>query len=104
MNANNRKGVACISAGRAENRRTGTQQGLPSFATIRVHRRINAFCLLAALVLASSCGTAPKKAQAPSGGKYYLDDGPPESIPDNLASIPDAVPRSLPGCLFTTGT
>lgn len=28
-----------------------------------------------------------------SGGGYYLDDGPPDNPPANLASIPDAVPR-----------
>jgi rare lipoprotein A len=47
--------------------------------------------MLAAVLLAS-CGTAPKKAETPSG-KYYQDDGPPESVPDNLAQLPDAVPR-----------
>ena len=50
--------------------------------------------LLVALAVAG-CGTAPKKAQAPSG-KYYADDGPPETIPDNLALVPDAVPRDEP--------
>jgi rare lipoprotein A len=50
--------------------------------------------LLLALLLAA-CGTAPKKAEAPSG-KYYLDDGPPENVPDNLAQVPDAVPRDEP--------
>jgi len=29
-------------------------------------------------------------------GKYYSDDGPPLSVPDNLAQIPDAVPRDEP--------
>jgi rare lipoprotein A len=55
------------------------------------------FTVLVALVLAS-CGTAPKKAEtAPGGGgKYYSDDGPPDSVPDNLAQIPDAVPRDEP--------
>jgi rare lipoprotein A len=67
---------------------------LPLFPSIRAHRRINVFCLLAAMLLAAGCGTSPRKAQ-PSG-KYYADDGPPESIPDNLASIPDAVPRDEP--------
>jgi rare lipoprotein A len=46
--------------------------------------------LLVALALAS-CGSAPKRE-----AKYYADDGPPESVPDNLASIPDAVPRDEP--------
>ena len=53
---------------------------------------------LLALILAG-CGTVPKtppKAQAPGGGKYYSDDGPPERVPENLASIPDAVPFDEP--------
>ncbi|MBC8023187.1 MAG: septal ring lytic transglycosylase RlpA family protein [Burkholderiales bacterium] len=37
-----------------------------------------------------------KKAATPPAGKYYSDDGPPESIPDNLGSVPDAVPRDEP--------
>jgi rare lipoprotein A len=43
-----------------------------------------------AALLVSSCGTVPKS------GKYYSDDGPPESVPDNLAQIPDATPRDEP--------
>ncbi|QJR13062.1 Endolytic peptidoglycan transglycosylase RlpA [Usitatibacter rugosus] len=53
---------------------------------------------MVALVLAA-CGSAPKKAEdAPKGTspKYYSDDGPPTSVPDNLASIPDAVPIDEP--------
>ena len=42
------------------------------------------------MLLAAACGTAPKS------GKYYSDDGPPESVPDNLAHIPDATPRDEP--------
>jgi rare lipoprotein A len=48
------------------------------------------------LALAASCTTAPKRADAPKKPSYYLDDGPPESIPDNLAQIPNAVPRDEP--------
>ncbi len=50
--------------------------------------------VLLALALAA-CGTAPK---APPAKKpaYYSDDGPPESVPADLASIPDAVPRDEP--------
>src|SRR4249920_908151 len=48
------------------------------------------------MVLASACGTAPKKETRQISPKYYSDDGPPESIPDNLAQIPDAVPRDEP--------
>ncbi len=49
---------------------------------------------LVALAVAA-CGTAPK---APPAAKpaYYSDDGPPESIPVDIASIPDAVPRDEP--------
>jgi len=55
------------------------------------------FLLLVALALAlASCGTAPKKAEGPKKPSYYLDDGPPDSIPDNLAQVPDAVPRDEP--------
>jgi rare lipoprotein A len=57
-------------------------------------RRETASVLVLALFLAA-CGTAPKKAEAPSG-KYYLDDGPPESVPEGLAQVPDAVPRDEP--------
>ena len=54
--------------------------------------------LSAALVLAlvvllglGACSTAPKG--KPS---YYADDGPPERVPDNLADVPEAVPREEP--------
>ena len=61
-------------------------------------RRLAATC--AAAILAAACGTAPKKSADPAQpgpmGKYYSDDGPPLSIPDNLAQIPDAVPRDEP--------
>ena len=46
------------------------------------------FLLVIAL---SSCTTAPRK-----GAKYYADDGPPETIPDNLDTIPEAVPKDEP--------
>ena len=61
-----------------------------------VHRR-GVFHLCASVficgLLLTSCGTAPK---APSPGKYYKDDGPPETVPDNLSQVPDAVPRDEP--------
>lgn len=55
------------------------------------------------LILAA-CGSAPKKEPAQVAGKpattkspsYYSDDGPPESIPVDLAKIPDAVPADEP--------
>ena len=45
-----------------------------------------------------ACGTAPK---APPKGEprkpaYYADDGPPDSVPADIASIPDAVPTNEP--------
>jgi len=52
--------------------------------------------VLIALLLAA-CGGTPKKPDAPQvSPKYYADDGPPEKVPDNLAEIPDAVPRDEP--------
>ena len=59
--------------------------------------------ILAALAaLLAGCATAPKPPPGPPApdpsafGKYYKDDGPPEQVPENLASIPDAVPRDEP--------
>jgi rare lipoprotein A len=53
--------------------------------------------LLVAILALAGCGAAPKKAAGPpASGKYYSDDGPPETVPDNLAQIPDAVPRDEP--------
>ncbi len=65
---------------------------MPSVSSV-VHAFLFA---LAALVLAS-CGSAPKKpSDEPKKPSYYSDDGPPAAVPDNLASIPDAVPRDEP--------
>ncbi len=50
--------------------------------------------LMAAFVLAS-CGIFSRREEAKKPS-YYADDGPPESVPDSLASIPDAVPRDEP--------
>jgi rare lipoprotein A len=55
--------------------------------------RLPALALVALAVAA--CGTAPK-APAPAKPAYYSDDGPPESIPVDIAAIPDAVPRDEP--------
>src|SRR5207248_8522595 len=46
--------------------------------------------LLAAALLAVSCATPPKSS------KYYLDDGPPDVVPGNMADVPEAVPRDEP--------
>lgn len=43
---------------------------------------------------APSSETPPAQAQRPGG--YYKDDGPGASVPDNLATIPDAQPRVEP--------
>lgn len=50
--------------------------------------------LVAVALAVSSCALAPKA--PPPSGKYYLDDGPPESLPEGLADIPNAVPRDEP--------
>jgi rare lipoprotein A len=43
------------------------------------------------LVLLAACSSTP-----PRSGGYYKDDGPDANPPGNLASVPDAVPRSEP--------
>jgi rare lipoprotein A len=48
---------------------------------------------IVAMALAA-CGTAPKT--PPKKPAYYSDDGPPEKVPADIASIPDAVPRDEP--------
>ncbi|QJR16843.1 septal ring lytic transglycosylase RlpA family protein [Usitatibacter palustris] len=56
------------------------------------------FAVLVAVLLATGlagCGSTPKKDE-PRKPSYYSDDGPPDKTPDNLASIPDAVPRDEP--------
>jgi len=40
--------------------------------------------------------TFPKPAPAAKGGGYYQDDGPGDSVPDNLDAVPDAEPRAEP--------
>jgi rare lipoprotein A len=58
-------------------------------------RNAAAFVIVACMLAA--CGSTPKKVSQPSEGpkkpSYYSDDGPPDSVPSNLADIPDAVPR-----------
>lgn len=58
----------------------------------------------AVALLLAGCSSAPQRSEQPapegkpppSKGGYYKDDGPGEKPPPNLASIPDAVPRSEP--------
>jgi len=62
---------------------------------------LRAALLLLAAVAVAGCGSAPPKKEAGPAkpgvfGKYYSDDGPPEKVPENLAQIPDAVPRNEP--------
>ena len=51
---------------------------------------------MAVAALVAACGTVPKKTPTPGSAKYYSDDGPPDSVPDNIARIPNAVPRDEP--------
>ncbi|MDQ3186343.1 MAG: septal ring lytic transglycosylase RlpA family protein [Pseudomonadota bacterium] len=66
--------------------------------------------VVAALILTAGCGsilkrdtmgktpsaTSVKSGIATKKGGYYLDDGPGDNPPADLASIPDAVPRDEP--------
>jgi rare lipoprotein A len=60
--------------------------------------------LAACALFLAACGTSPTKTSSPSpssslppiSGKYYSNDGPGDSPPANLDSIPDAVPKSEP--------
>ena len=69
--------------------------------TLTVARRL---LPLAVVVLVAACGSAPTKAPStgtvgaapPSSTRYYKDDGPGDTPPANLDSIPDAVPRVEP--------
>lgn len=52
-------------------------------------------------VLLAGCSSFDTRSHKPAttaskGGGYYLDDGPGDNIPANLADIPDAVPRAEP--------
>ena len=68
----------------------------------RGSRREIAWLLVAALAFVlAACGTASKKStqgpvEGPKKPSYYSDDGPPDSVPANLADIPEAVPRDEP--------
>ena len=67
--------------------------------SIRVHPCPRLWVAAATALFLTACGTSPKKAEAPKQApspRYYSDDGPPESVPENLAQIPDAVPRDEP--------
>jgi rare lipoprotein A len=56
-----------------------------------------ALAIMLALLL-GGCGGLPKKTeptQPPGMGKYYQDDGPPDTVPGNITEV-DAVPRDEP--------
>lgn len=64
------------------------------------HWGLTPFVFVLAAILAG-CGSAPRKAAGPeapkpASPKYYSNDGPPETVPDGLAQVPDAVPRDEP--------
>jgi len=58
--------------------------------------------LVCALALGlTACGSSPPRDDGasgtpPRGGGYYKDDGPGDTIPPNLAEVPDAVPTREP--------
>ena len=69
----------------------------------------NLICILASLALLSACSNIPRRsteaqpattpkpaAAATTGGGYLAGDGPGADAPDNLDSIPDAVPKAEP--------
>lgn len=66
-------------------------------------RMVLRLLVASAPLLLAACGSAPKKEPAPTTKpgvatkpSYYSDDGPPDSIPVELAKIPDAVPADEP--------
>ncbi len=60
--------------------------------------RARPFAAALALAVLAGCATAPKAPPVgePKRPSYYSDDGPPLSVPGNLAQVPDAVPRDEP--------
>jgi rare lipoprotein A len=98
-----------LPAARASVRLTPFRTRLPATALRRAALGLG---VIAAAVLLSACGSAPKRdadeAIAPAaettrpavtrrgGGGYYKDDGPDDVVPENLDAIPDAEPREEP--------
>ena len=70
----------------------------PRMQPTPIFLRVALLCACAALLAA--CSSAPKKesppSTPPSSTKYYKDDGPGDSPPVNLDTIPDATPRLEP--------
>lgn len=54
------------------------------------------FLVACVLFLLAGCSGPSKKPDAAPSGKYYSDDGPPATVPDNLDGVADAVPRDEP--------
>jgi len=52
-------------------------------------KRLRALAVLALATTFSACGTSQR-------GGYYQNDGPPDRVPSDVASTPDAVPRIEP--------
>lgn len=77
----------------------------PSFSFLPPSSFLLAAAATAAAAILSGCGTtSPRIDRLPGdagpppvrGGGYYLDDGPGANPPENLDTIPDAVPRLEP--------
>lgn len=66
-------------------------------------QRARPLALAAIVLVLAGCSSTPQhpasgsaRAVPSRGGGYYLDDGPGDNPPADLASIPDAVPRTEP--------
>jgi rare lipoprotein A len=64
-------------------------------AALGAGRDAPAIWVVALALAIGGCAIAPKTPPKTSP-KYYADDGPPEAVPDDLAAIPNAVPRDEP--------
>src|SRR5262245_4288395 len=97
------------SCGRCTGQRsTGSLRRVPrSYAPARNACSMNATSRIVSTAIAvvlAGCAMSPKpespvgSAPAPSTGRpgYYLDDGPGDSVPSNLDTIPEPVPRVEP--------
>ena len=84
-------------------------KSLPAFSSRKLMLAVRATALALAVLIAGcgtilkqdkpgklSSGKATKSSIFSKKGGYYLDDGPGDNPPANLASIPDAVPRHEP--------
>ncbi|MBS1208280.1 MAG: rlpA [Proteobacteria bacterium] len=69
---------------------------LPSEPPVEARPSVPVTKAPAPAVVTATPSVPGKAAPAKKGGGYYLDDGPGENIPPDLASIPDATPRLEP--------